>query len=89
MIESDLYAFVNACNTFDPRRRQLFDTCHTCTTPEVARQYEQEINPDNPRNPTHCWVKREWIEAEAYSINKVGDIYQISFTSNFFISRES
>ena len=84
LIESDLYAFVNACNTFDPRRRQsLSDTCHLYTTPEVARQYEQEINPDNPRNPYALLGEKEWIEAEAYSINKVGDIYQISFTSNF------
>lgn len=84
LIEGDLYSFVEACNTFDPRRKQaLSDTCHLYTTPDVARQYEQEINPDNPRNPYGILGEKEWIEAKAFGINKVGDTYQVSFVSNF------
>ena len=84
LIESDLYAFVNACNTFDPRRRQvLSNTCHLYSTPEVAREYEHGISPDNPKNPYSLLGEKEWIEAEAYGINKVGDVYQVSFTSYF------
>lgn len=85
LIEGDLYSFVEACNTFDPRRRQaLSDTCHLYTTPDVARQYEQEINPDNPKNPYAILGEKEWIEAKAFGINKVGDTYQVSFVSNFY-----
>ncbi|MQT27557.1 mating pair formation protein [Pseudomonas helleri] len=84
LVESDLYSFVEACNTFDPRRKQaLSDMCHLYTTPDVARQYEQEINPDNPTNPYAVLGEKEWIESKAYSINKVGDTYQVSFVSNF------
>lgn len=84
LIEADLYDFVNACNTFDPRRRQvLSDTCHLYSTPEVARQYEQEISPDNPANPYATLGEKEWIDGRAYAINKVGDVYQVSFTSYF------
>ncbi|MHC5208928.1 VirB8/TrbF family protein [Pseudomonas chlororaphis] len=84
LIEADLYDFVNSCNTFDPRRRQvLSDTCHLYSTPDVARQYEQEISPDNPANPYATLGEKEWIEGRAYGINKVGDVYQVSFTSYF------
>jgi type IV secretion system protein VirB8 len=84
LIESDLYSFVNACNTFDPRTRQaLSDTCHLFSSPEVAKQYEKEISPDNPDNPYAHLSEKSWISAQAYGINKIGETYQVSFTSEY------
>lgn len=84
IIESDLYTFINACNTFDPRMKQeMSDVCHLFSSPEVARQYEQEISPDNPDNPYAHLSEKSWISAQAYGITKLGDIYQVSFNSNY------
>lgn len=84
LIEAALYKFVNACNTFDPRTKQvLSDTCHLFSSPEVARMYEQEINPDNPDNPYLHLSDKSWIDAQTVGINKIGDVYQVAFNSNY------
>lgn len=84
LIEADLYTFINACNTFDPRSKQeMSDLCHLFSSPEVARQYEKEISPDNPDNPYAHLSEKSWISAQAYGITKLGDIYQIAFDSNY------
>jgi type IV secretion system protein VirB8 len=51
-IQSQVYSFVTYCNTFDPNWRQHYaDLCRLHSTPEVARQYDQETSPDNTSNP--------------------------------------
>lgn len=53
LIQGALYDFVSACNTFDPKRKQqLSDACHLFITPDIAREYEQLVNPENPDNPS-------------------------------------
>ncbi|MCH4881219.1 VirB8/TrbF family protein [Pseudomonas sp. SDO528_S397] len=82
LIQGALYDFVGACNTFDPKRKQqLSDACHLFITPDIAREYEQLINPENPDNPYLTLDAKDWIEAQAYGMNKVGDVYQVSFRS--------
>lgn len=90
LIESDLYTFINACNTFDPRARQeMSDICHMFSSPEVARQYEHEIAADNARNPYLSLDDKAWITAQAYGITKIGDLYQVAFNSNYYATPTS
>ncbi len=50
----------------------------TCLiTPDIAREYEQLINPENPDNPYLTLDAKDWIEVRAYGMNKVGDVYQV------------
>lgn len=51
-VQSQVYNFVMACNTFDPAWRQYYaDLCHLHSTPLVAAQYDTETSVDNPANP--------------------------------------
>ena len=80
--EKVLFDMIRACNTFDLRRKQqLSDTCHTYMTPDVAAEYEKELSPENPTNPYLSLGEKDWIEAQPYMMNKVGDEYQVSFNS--------
>jgi len=52
VIHNELYEYVVNCNTIDANFRQRFsDLCHLHSTLEVAKQYDEEIAPDNPNNP--------------------------------------
>lgn len=80
--EKVLFDMIRSCNTFDLRRKQqLSDTCHTYMTPDVAAEYEKELSPENPTNPYLSLGEKDWIEAQPYMMNKVGDEYQVSFNS--------
>lgn len=82
IIEKVLFDMIRTCNTFDQRRmQQLSDTCHTYMTQPVATEYEKEVSPTNPLNPYLTLGENDWIEAQPYLINKVGDEYQVSFKS--------
>lgn len=51
-IQSQVYDFVQDCNTFDPAWRQRYsDLCRLHSSKQVAEQYDQEISPTNTNNP--------------------------------------
>lgn len=80
IIENVMFDMIRACETFDPKRKQqLSDTCHTYQTQQVAREYEELISPENLQNPYVTLGENDWIEAQPYRMNKVGDEYQVAF----------
>lgn len=51
-VQSQVYDFVQDCNTFDPAWRQRYsDLCRLHSSKQVAEQYDQEISPTNTNNP--------------------------------------
>lgn len=82
-VQSQVYDFIAACNTFDPDWRQHFsDMCHVRSIPEVAKQYDVEISPDNAANPYYVIGKNGKRYPKITSITSVGDhTFRVAFRS--------
>ncbi len=82
-VQSQVYNFMVYCNTFDPAWRQHYsDLCRLHATEDVARQYDNEISPDNPDNPYYLIGKHGHRYPKITGITKMGhDTYQVSFQS--------
>lgn len=52
VVQSEIYNFIQHCNTYDPVWRQHYaDLCRLHASTEVAKQYTQEISQVNGDNP--------------------------------------
>jgi type IV secretion system protein VirB8 len=82
-IQSQVFDFIMACNTFDPDWRQRFaDLCRLHSTETVARQYDAENAGDNPNNPYYLIGTSGKRYPKVTGITSLGkDAYQVSFQS--------
>ncbi|EHP44165.1 type IV secretion system protein VirB8 [Cupriavidus basilensis OR16] len=82
-VQSEVHAFVTACNTFDPAWRQHYaDLCRLHATLAVARQYDTETGPENPDNPYYQLAKGERRYPRITAVTSLAkEAYQVSFQS--------
>jgi type IV secretion system protein VirB8 len=80
-VQSQIYDFIMACNTFDPDWRQRFaDLCRLHSTVAVARQYDVETAADNPDNPYYQLGPNGKRYPKIVGLSPVGaNAYQVSF----------
>ncbi|MGO4395878.1 VirB8/TrbF family protein [Variovorax sp. M-6] len=80
-VQSQVYAFVMACNTFDPAWRQRnADMCRLHATPQVASQYDAETSAENASNPYYQVGTGGRRFPRITGITSVGDkAYQVAY----------
>jgi len=82
-VQSDVYQFIQACNSFDPAWRQYYaDRCHLRASQEVSDQFDKEISGDGASNPYYGLPTGGYRRPEVTGIQKLdANTYQVQFRS--------
>jgi type IV secretion system protein VirB8 len=80
-VQHQVHQFIVYCNTFDPLWRQHYsDLCRLHATEPIAKQYSEEIAPDNPENPYYKLPKGGHRYPKITSIaQRDAHSYQVAF----------